>query len=47
MVSWGWIPICLLIGALVGIFCLGMVIVAREDEERANMKPKKWWDDDE
>ena len=47
MVSWGWVPISLLIGALVGIFCLGMVIVAREDEEREAMKPKAWWKDDE
>ena len=46
MVSWGWIPVSLIVGAVLGVFCLGMVIVAREDEERKEFKPKAWWNDE-
>lgn len=44
MVSWGWIPICLILGGVIGVFCMAMVEVAREDKQNL---PKKWWDDDE
>ena len=31
MVSWGWIPICLIAGAIAGVFCFALVIANEED----------------
>jgi len=32
MVSWGWIPVSFLIGAVIGAFLLALVVANRDDE---------------
>lgn len=37
MVHWGWIPIALVIGVVIGFFWLAFMEVARESDEK-----RKW-----
>lgn len=32
MVSWGWIPICLIIGGCIGVLLTGLIAAGQEDE---------------
>lgn len=41
MVSWGWIPICLMVGVFAGVFLIALLEVSREEDQKNG---KRWWD---
>lgn len=40
MVQWVWIPISLMIGAIIGMFVRAFAEISRREEDR-----KRWWEE--